>query len=80
MQTMERYVVYPDSDTQEISWPLSLNSLVDLNGMPLALPLDSVRVIAYRVIKIRKTELPGIETVFYHLELVPAFELGEFLG
>lgn len=75
MTIIERYVVYPEGDMQEIDGRLSINDLVDLNGRLLGLPLDSPRIIAYRVVKIRREDGTGTETTYYHLELVPVNEL-----
>jgi hypothetical protein len=71
----EFYAVFPDGDVQEIGGPLRIDSLVDLNGRPLALPLATSRMIAYRVVKIRKKEERGEEASYHYLELVPATEL-----
>jgi hypothetical protein len=75
MTITERYVVYPDGDSQEIDWKLTINDLVDLNGRLLELPLESPRIIAYRVIKARREDSLGSERTYYHLELVNAWEL-----
>ena len=72
-------LVYPDGDTQEARVPLRINQVVDLNGYPLELPLKSVRIIAYRVSKIRKSETKAEETTYYHLELVRREEILEYL-
>ena len=71
----EFYIVYPEGESQELETPLRIDQLVDLNGRPLALPLSSPRVIAYRVTKIRHSEERGIHAVFHYVELVPAREL-----
>ena len=72
---LERFLVYPDGDQQEIDFDPAFDDLVDLNGRPLAMPLTSARIIAYRVAKIRRVEEKGQDTVLYHLELVPSWEL-----
>ena len=71
----ENYIVFPEGDTQEIDAELPFDALVDLNGKPLALPLADFRVIAYRVVKIRREEATGIRRAMHYLELVPASEL-----
>jgi hypothetical protein len=71
----EYYIVYPEGESQELSAPVGINELVDLNGLPLPLPLASPRVIAYRVVKIRNTEERGVHAIFHYVELVPAYEL-----
>jgi hypothetical protein len=75
MTIVERFVVYPDGDSQEIEGRLAMNDLVDLNGRLLELPLESPRIIAYRVVKMRREDSTGSERTFYHLELVSAWEL-----
>jgi hypothetical protein len=75
MTIHEYYIVYPEGESQELDTPLRINELVDLNGRHLALPLQSMRVIAYRVVKIRHTEDRGTHSVFHYVELVPADEL-----
>ncbi len=71
----EYYIVYPEGEAQELEAPLRIDELVDLNGRPLALPLPSPRVIAYRVVKIRHLEERGVHQVLHYVELVPAREL-----
>lgn len=71
----EYYIVYPEGESQAIDTPLRIDSLVDLNGRSLPLPLPSPRTIAYRVVKIRHSEERGVHSVFHYVELVPAREL-----
>jgi hypothetical protein len=71
----EYYIVYPEGESQELEAPLRIDQLVDLNGIPLDLPLPSPRTIAYRVVKIRHTEERGVHAVLHYVELVPAREL-----
>jgi hypothetical protein len=75
MLIRENYIVFPEGELQEIDTPLSIDALVDLNGRPLALPIPSPRMIAYRVVKIRRREGRGSEASYHFLELVPASEL-----
>lgn len=75
MTIYEYYVVYPDGDRQEIPGPLEFDALVDLNGQPLPLPLSTARMIAYRVVKIRRSEERGEAVTLHYVELVPAAEL-----
>ncbi|MCX7025517.1 MAG: hypothetical protein NT080_13025 [Spirochaetes bacterium] len=70
-----RYIIYPDGETQEIGRLLRIDEFVDLNGIPLELPLRSERVIVYRVVKIRHRENRGELDILHYLELVPAAEL-----
>lgn len=80
MTVETNYVVFPEGDTQEIPGRLSIGRLVDHNGYPLTLPLASARIIAFRVVKIRHTETRGMLDILHYLELVPAFELMEYVG
>jgi hypothetical protein len=41
MTLYENYIVYPEGETQEISHNLSINALVDVNGIPLRIPLPT---------------------------------------
>jgi len=70
-------LVYQVGDTQEALSPLSINELVDLNGVPLQTPLPTVKMIVYRVYKITKSETKGEEVTRYHLELVRRREMLE---
>jgi hypothetical protein len=74
----EFYVVFPEGGCQEVPGSIGIDDLVDMNGLPLALPLPTARMIAYRVVKIRRTEERGIRSTYHYLELVPAFELVAF--
>jgi hypothetical protein len=71
----EYFVVFPEGDTQEIPSRLSLNSIVDINGHALNLPLPTNRMIAFRVAKIRVSENKGGNETFHYLELLSAEEL-----
>ena len=73
------YVVFPEGDTQEIPRRLSIDQIVDHNGLPLCLPLPTARMIAYRVVKIRHCEERGMHDILHYLELVPAFELTQYV-
>lgn len=61
-------IVYPEGDTQEIEWSLSFNTIVDVSGRPLALPVPTVRMIAYRVFRITHEETRNEVITRYHLE------------
>ena len=78
MYIEEFYIVYPEGDIQEISARLSLNQIVDINGGPLPLPLINNRIIAFRVIKVRKKEDRGSSQTYHYLELIKARELLEY--
>jgi hypothetical protein len=80
MYTIGFYIVFPEGDAQEIGGPLSLNSLVDLNGNPLSFPLPTNRMIVFRVMKISARENKGGKETFHYLELVSAGELADLSG
>ena len=73
----EYFIVYPEGDTQEIRGRLPLNQLVDLNGNPLELPLQTNRMIVFRVAKIRTNDHKGGNETYHYLEQVSARELLE---
>jgi hypothetical protein len=75
MVTNEYFIVFPEGDVQEIGGRLSVNDVVDINGRPLALPLATNRMIAFRVSRIRVSENRGGTETFHHLELLSAREL-----
>lgn len=79
MLTRENYLVFPEGEVQEIGRGLPFDALVDLNGRPLSPPLPTMRMIAYRVVKIRREEGKGLERSWHYLELVPASELSAYL-
>ena len=63
---------------QEISGKLPINDIVDINGNPLALPLPTNRMIAFRVAKISTNEGKGFCETYHFLEMLSAQELIEF--
>lgn len=69
------YLVYPDGETQEMDHELPIDALVDLNGRPLPLPLRTNKIIAYRVVRIRRREERGMLDKLHYVELVPVLEL-----
>jgi hypothetical protein len=73
------YIVFPEGDVQEISGRIPVNSLVDMNGNPLPLPLPTNKMIAFRVQRVRTVENTGISETFHHLELVGAGELLSYI-
>ncbi len=79
MDLVTRQIIYPEGDAQEIEHRLSVNQLVDLNGYPLSLPLQTVKMIVYRVYKISTQASKGEEIVGYYLELVRRDELEELV-
>lgn len=73
-----RILVYPEGDTQEIEWPLRFNQLVDVSGRPLATPLPTVRMLAYRVRGISSEETRNEYVTRYHLEQLFPEDLAEY--
>lgn len=73
-------LLYPEGDFQEISHSLKINQLVDVNGYPLKLPLQSSKIIAYEVSRIQKKSTRNEEITEYHLELCDIYELEEYAG
>jgi hypothetical protein len=69
------YIVFPEGDVQEVPGKIPVNSLVDMNGRPLALPLPTNKMIAFRVQRVRTVENKGISETFHYLDLVSAAEL-----
>ena len=75
MYIITRRIIYPEGDSQEINHELKINQLVDLNGWPLKIPLETSKIIVYRVQKIKKDYSKGEEVTNYFLELVRRDEL-----
>ncbi|MDR3161963.1 MAG: hypothetical protein LBU28_10160 [Spirochaetaceae bacterium] len=75
MTTDEYFIVFPEGDVQEIGGRLSINDVVDINGRPLALPLPTNRMIAFRVSRIRVSENRGGKETLHYLDLLSAREL-----
>lgn len=75
-----RILVYPEGDTQEIDWQLRFNQLVDVSGRPLATPLPTVRMLAYRVRGISSEETRNEYVTRYHLEQLFPEDLAEYAG
>ena len=73
------YIVYPEGDTQEIRGRLALNQMVDVNGLPLDLPLPTNRMIVFRVSKIVTREYKGGNETFHYLEQVRAGDLLDYV-
>ena len=74
-----RKILYPEGDNREISHTLKINQLVDLNGIPLELPLQSARIIAYRVCRITMQSTRNDNITHYHLELMNRIDLRSFV-
>lgn len=74
-----RYLVFPDGDELEIDQDLRIDTLVDLNGVPLRTPLKSAKIIAYQVTRIVNRESRGEDNRYFHLRLMPVSELEELV-
>ncbi|MDR1894747.1 MAG: hypothetical protein LBQ61_08725 [Spirochaetales bacterium] len=68
MTLYSRRIIFPEGDEQEAPVPLAIGTVVDQNGHPLALPLSSPKILAYRVFRIRTREAIGEEVACYFLE------------
>lgn len=79
MLLTESYVVFPEGELQEVQGELPFDALVDLNGRVLSPPLPTHRMIAYRVVKIRREEGKGMNRSYHYLELVPSADLIAYL-
>ena len=75
MFTEEFYIVFPEGDVQEVPGRLPFNTLVDMNGNVLSLPLPTNKMIAFRVARIKTNENKGSNETFHFLELLSAEEL-----
>ena len=71
----EFYIVFPEGDVQEVPGRLPFNTLVDMNGNVLSLPLPTNKMIAFRVARIKTSESKGNNETFHFLELLSAEEL-----
>jgi hypothetical protein len=78
MTLYEFHLVFPEGETQEISHPLRISELVDVNGNPLSLPLPTSRMLAYHVARKRTAEDRGLVVTWYFLEQLSAPELLEY--
>jgi len=78
MQIREFYIVFPEGDIQEIQGRLPFNSLVDMNGNVLSLPLPTNRMIAFKVAAIKTEERTGVSETYHFLDLLSAEELLEY--
>jgi hypothetical protein len=78
MITAVNKILYPEGDCREIPHTLRINQIVDLNGQPLALPLKTTRIIAYRVYRISMQSTRNENITNYHLELMNRNDLMSF--
>lgn len=75
MRWTEHRIVFPEGDEQEIEGPLSVLTLVDVNGLPVRLPLSSPRQLVYRVVGMRTRQTNNGEVHYYLLEQLGLEEL-----
>ncbi len=61
-------IVYPEGDQREIERNLQINELVDINGYPVRLPLDTPKMIVYRVFRKSTSDTNNGPVIKYHLE------------
>jgi len=78
MYMSEFFLVFPEGDVQEIQTRLPFNSLVDMNGNVLSLPLPTNKMIVFKVAGIKTDEKTGISQTFHFLDLMSADELLEY--
>ncbi|MDR2942847.1 MAG: hypothetical protein LBV17_09680 [Treponema sp.] len=74
----EYFIVFPEGDVQEIQGRLPFNSLVDMNGNVLGLPLPTNKMIVFKVAGIKTDEKKGTSETYHFLELLSAEELIEY--
>ena len=79
MFTQDFYIVFPEGDLQEVPGRLPFNTMVDMNGNVLDLPLPTNKMIVFRVARIKTSENKGSNETFHFLELVSAEELLPFV-
>ena len=75
----EFYIVFPEGDVQEVPGRLPFNTLVDMNGNVLDLPLPTNKMIVFRVARIKTNENKGSNETFHYLELMSAEELRPYV-
>jgi hypothetical protein len=78
MYISEFFIVFPEGDVQEIQGRLPFNSLVDMNGNVLSLPLPTNKMIAFKVAGIKTEEKKGVSETYHFLDLLSAEELLEY--
>ncbi|MCL2791587.1 MAG: hypothetical protein FWD87_00710 [Spirochaetaceae bacterium] len=70
-----REIVYPEGDRQEISHTLYVNQIVDINGYPLSLPINTSKMIAYKVYRKSTQETRNEVITSFFLEQLSVAEL-----
>jgi hypothetical protein len=79
MYIREYFIVFPEGDVQEIDGRLPFNSLVDMNGNVLSLPLPTNKMIVFKVAGIKTDERTGVSETYHYLDLLSADELLEYI-
>lgn len=79
MTLYEYYMIFPDNDAQEISGPLSIGFLYDMNGQAIYPPLPTNKMIIYQVSGKRTREERGVIATYYIMEQLTADELRVYL-
>jgi hypothetical protein len=79
MYISEYFIVFPEGDIQEIQGQLPFNSLVDINGNVLSLPLTTNKIIVFKVTGIKTNEKKEASKTYYFLKLLSAEELLEYM-
>jgi len=78
MQITEYFIVFPEGDVQEVQRRLPFNTLVDINGNLLSVPLATNKMIAFKVAGIKTEERTGVSETYHFLDLLSADELLEY--
>ena len=78
MYISEYFIVFPEGDAQEIQGRLPFNSLVDMNGNVLSLPLPTNKMIVFKVAGIKTEEKKGTSETYHFLDILSAEELLEY--
>jgi len=78
MQMNEFFIVFPEGDVQEVKKRLPFNTLVDMNGNVLSLPLPTNKMIVFKVAAIKTEEKTGQSETYHFLDLLSAEELLEY--
>ena len=63
-----RVIIYPEGDHIEINHDLRIDELVDINGIPVKLPLQTAKSIIYRVYKKSTSDTNNGPIIKYYLE------------
>jgi len=79
MQINEFFIVFPEGDVQEVPAKLPFNTLVDMNGTVLNLPLPTNKMIVFKIAAIKTEEKTGVSETYHFLDLLSADELVEYI-